>query len=332
MKNLGLNGLLMFTCLLLFFLQTSCNSGRVKTRTDTLTEGVARLVADESFAPIINEEIDVFESLNPEAILMPTYAGEEEAYKLLMNDSIQLLFGTRELTANEQNIIKERKQKPRTQIFAVDGIAIIVNNANTDSLITVNDLKRIMTGEIRSWKDLNPNSKLGDIEISFDSPNSSIVRFIRDSICAGTPLGTNVKARSENQMSHDLDSITPNQKVVDFVAKNPNALGIVGVNWVINPNDPLQLSFTNKVQVMAVSRDNKAFSDNSYKPLPYQLALKKYPLRRELYIIITDVQGGLPSGFVKFAAGDQGQRIVLRSGLLPGIAPARLVRINATAN
>lgn len=319
-------------CTLLLIIQASCNTGPKITRTDTETNGVARIVADESFAPIINQEIDVFEALNPEAIIIPFYAGEQEAYDLLLKDSVQLLFGTRELTANELQILKERKQRARTQIFAIDGIALIVNNANTDSLITVNDIRKIMTGEIRSWKELNPNSKLGDIEISFDSPNSSIVRYIKDSICNGQPLGANVKARSANQLSYDLDSITPNKKVIDFVASNPNALGVVGVNWVSNPNDSLKLSFTNKVQVMAVSRDTKAFRDNSYKPLPYQLALKKYPLRRELYIIITDVQGGLPSGFVKFAAGDQGQRIVLRSGLLPGINPTRLVRINARAN
>lgn len=318
-------------CIVSFFALLSCNRAQI-TRTDTETSGIAEIVADESFAPIIDQQIMVFEALNSEAYITPVYASEAEAYDLFMKDSVQLIFGTRELTANELQTLKDRKQKARTQIIAVDGVALIVNKANSDTLITVNDLKRIMTGEIRSWKDLNPKSNLGEIAVSFDSPKSSIVRYIKDSVCGGQPLGDNVKARSADLISYDLDSITPNQKVIDFVASTPNALGIIGVNWISNPGDSTNLSFIDKIRVMSVTNESKAFSDNTYKPFPYQLALKKYPLRRDLYVIISDVRGGLPSGFVKFVAGDQGQRIILKSGLYPGTSPTRLVRINATAN
>lgn len=317
--------------LVLVFVFHACNTGPKVTRTDTETSGVAYFVADESFAPVINEQMAVFESLNTDAVLMPSYTSEQEAYNLLMTDSVQLLFGTRELTDNELQILKEKKKKPRTQIIARDGVAIIVNKQNPDSMLTVKDLKRIMTGEAKNWKDIYPNSKLGEIAVSFDTPNSSIVRYAMEEICEGQPLGENVRARSGDGDALSLDSVTPNQRVIDFVSKNPNALGLIGVNWISNPKDSTNLSFINKVQVVAMTSDTKAFRDNTYRPYPYQLALEKYPLRRNLYVIITDVKGGLPSGFVKFVAGEQGQRIVLKSGLVPGVNPTRLVRINATA-
>ncbi|MEA4950496.1 MAG: phosphate ABC transporter substrate-binding protein, partial [Petrimonas sp.] len=106
------------------------------------------------------------------------------------------------------------------------------------------------------------------------------------------------------------------------------------------PVDTTNLSFIDKVNIVSVSSATKATPNNSYKPLPYQLALEVahreslrefptggYPLIRDIYIIITDASGGLPSGFFNFIAGDRGQRIILKSGLLPANRPIRLVHI-----
>ncbi len=77
---------------------------------------------------------------------------------------------------------------------------------------------------------------------------------------------------------------------------------------------------------MSVSREAKATKSDSYKPYPYQLVLGKYPLTRDIYVIISDVKGGLTSGFITFIAGDQGQRIITKAGLLPATRPMRLIQ------
>lgn len=326
MKNLGL-----FSLILLIAFLSSCADRRNITRTDTPTSGIAEIAVDECFAPIIQEQVDVFGAMNTEALIIPIFTSESEAFNMFMNDSLRVIIATRELTPNETQIIKERNQVARTQKLAIDGIALIVNKANTDTLITVSDLKRIMTGEVKSWKELNPNSKLGNISVVFDSPNSSTVRFIKDSICGGQALGDNVKARSADSVKTiNLSDRTPNQQVIDYVAAVPDAIGVIGVNWISNPSDPKNLSFINSVNVMSVSVVDKATPENSFKPFAAYLVLKKYPLTRDIYIIISDVKGGLPSGFVNFAAGERGQRIILKAGLYPANVPTRLVRANPT--
>lgn len=306
----------------------SCSHGGTVTRTDTPTSGVAEIVADECFAPIVQEQVDVFEALNKDATIIPTYTSEMQAFDLFLADSIRLLIASRELTPNEAQIIKDRNQTLRSQKYAIDAIALIVNKANPDTLISVSDIKKIMTGKVRSWKDLNPNSKLGDIAVAFDTPNSSTVRYIRDSICKGEPLGDNLKAiTSDSVRAIDLVDRTPNQKVIDYVAAVPNALGIIGVNWVSNPSDSTKLSFIQNIKVMSVSREEKATLEDSYKPFAAFLKLQKYPLSRDIYVMISDVRGGLPSGFVSFAAGERGQRIILKSGLLPAYALTRVVNV-----
>jgi len=298
---------------------SSCsdNKSQREKRTDTPTSGVAEFVSDDCFARIVQQEADVFEAKNKEAFLIPTYTNEVEAVNLLLKDSVRMAVLARDLTEEEKQGIKNRNKQlvPRSQKIAIDGIAIIVNNENADSLISIPTLKKIMTGEAFSWKEINSDSKLDKMVVVFDNKNSSTVRFIIDSICVDKPLYTGLKA---------LDN---NEEVLEYVSKTPNAMGFIGVNWISNPNDTTNLSFTSKIKVMKVSRTHPATLDNSYPPLPGLLALGKYPLTRDVYVVLTDLRGTLLSGFVHFMAGDTGQRIVLKSGLVPATRPVRVVMV-----
>ena len=324
-------------CLLfLAIISYSCleEGNKREIRTDTKSSGKAKIVADGTLTPVVQELVDVFESTYPEAIIIPIYTDYKNAYSLLVADSVGLIIGPRELTIEETQVIKERKQTPRYLKLAVDGIALIANKANTDTLITTSDIKRIMRGEIRSWKELNPESPFDEIAVVFDSPSSSTVKYIRDSICKGLPIDESIRAISNDTEEFKPSMESPNQRVLDYVASTPNALGVIGVNWISNPTDELKWTFINKINVMNVSIEEKAIKENSYPPLPYQMALNLspeheggYPLTREVYMIITDVRGGLPSGFYDFAAKDKGQRLIYRAGLLPARAPLRMVRV-----
>ena len=57
------------------------------------------------------------------------------------------------------------------------------------------------------------------------------------------------------------------------------------------------------------------------------MALEQYPLIRNIWMISTDPHLGLADGFISFVSSDKGQRIILKAGLLPAIAPIRLVNI-----
>lgn len=298
------------------FFTVSCNRKHEVTRADTPTSGVVTIASDECFAPIIEEEIAVFEALNPKASLLPIYTNEVEAINLLLKDSVRLIIAARELSEGEIQGLKNKGRNPRSQKIAVDGIALIVNKANTDSLMSVSTLKKIMTGEISSWKDINPASKHDKIAVVFDNPNSSTVRYIRDSICVDKPFSADVRAQESNSA------------VIEYVAKTPNALGVIGANWVSSPTDTTNVSFiNNKITVVAVSRYDEPTPDDSYKPYPAYLALGDYPLTRNMYFILTDIRGTLPTGFVTFLAGDRGQRVILKAGLYPATRPVRILTV-----
>ncbi len=295
----------------------SCQPKPKDGRMDTYNTGVVSIASDESFQPIVQEEIDVFESLTPNASIIPIYTTEAEAISLLLRDSVRLAIATRTFTDKELEYFHSQKFFPRAIKMAVDGLALIVNKANQDTMITVNDFRRILAGEVHSWKEIYPSSKLGDIYIVFDNKNSSTVRFAIDSICGGKPLS-----------NEDAYALENNREVIDFVAKNKEAIGVVGVNWLTNRSDSTRLSFRKEVSVMSVSAADKATADNSYKPFQAYLFYGHYPLARPIYILLNDPRNGLSWGFSNFLALDRGQRIILKAGLVPATQPIRVVNVN----
>ena len=226
---------------------TSCWGNKAKDKhTDTATSGVIQISADESFRDIVQQEIDVFESIYVQAGIMPIYASEVDAINLLLKDSVRLAVASRQLTEAEKEGLAQKKLFPKEIKIATDGIALIVNKQNADSMISIPDLREILTGRITRWNQLNPGSKLGDLQLVFDNQNSSTVRFAIDSICRGDSLAGNLSAQ------HD------NAAVIDYVSKTPGAIGVIGVTWVGNKSDSTRMTFSELVTVMSVSRESDA--------------------------------------------------------------------------
>ena len=295
---------------------TSCSNGPKDKYTDTATTGVMEISADESFAPIIAQQAEVFENIYTMAGIIPLNTSEKEAISLLLTDSVRLAITTRMLSAQERQSLEDRKFFPKEIKIASDAIALIVNRENPDTLISIPVLKKILTGKITSWQQINPKSELGALSLVFDNPNSSTVRFSIDSICASEPLAGALYAQNDNP------------SVIDYVEKTPGAIGVIGVSWISRQEtDSSNTRFDHRIRVMAVSKQEHATAENSVKPYQAYIALGEYPLRRDVYALLTDPRSGLASGFTSFLTSDRGQRIILRAGLVPATQPLRIVNV-----
>jgi len=102
---------------------------------------------------------------------------------------------------------------------------------------------------------------------------------------------------------------------------------VIGVNWMGNSKDTTNLSFKSEVRVMAVTSEDEATVTNTYKPFQAYLFYGYYPLTRSIFIILNDPRSSLPSGLTTFLTSDKGQRIILKSGLVPATQPVRIVHI-----
>jgi len=264
------------------------------------------LAADESFYPILDEELYYFQNATLDSIT-PLYINEQEAVSKLMKLETWLAFTTRDFTKKERQNLIDRKYLPRAIPVAYDGLAIIVNNANPDTCITVRDFARILKGEVSQWKDLYPQSKLGEIDVVFDNPLSSTVRWCVDSILGGRQFS-----------AKNIGAVKTSEAVIDYVENHSNALGIIGSNWLNDKRDTTNVTFKKNITVMGVSKMDSAKAYNCYQPYQYYLYNGNYPLRRTIYALLNDPRpNGVPSSFTHFVQLPKGQMIILRSGLLP---------------
>jgi phosphate transport system substrate-binding protein len=201
--------------------------------------------------------------------------------------------------------------------IATDGIALIVNNSNTDTLISVAQIKQVLGGELTTWQQLGRTAAGADsIKVVFDNANSSTLRFMLDSICGGELAGAHLFAQKSNP------------DVIDYVARTPGALGIIGVSWIGERSDSTLISFIDRVRVVSVSAEPVATASNSCKPYQAYIALGQYPLRRDIFALLNDPRGALPSSFYTFLSSDRGQRILLKAGIVPATQPLRIVNVN----
>ncbi len=118
-----------------------------------------------------------------------------------------------------------------------------------------------------------------------------------------------------------------NKAVVDYVSQKPNAIGLIGVSWISDRDDSTAIQFLKSIRVASVSRDDEAVQ-------PYQayIANRQYPLCRDVFVISREARTGLGTGFTAFVAGDKGQRIVLKSGMVPATMPVRIVSVTKKTN
>lgn len=299
---------------LVCLLASSCQN-RSGSHQDSPTSGTVRIAIDETQIPIITNEINVFESIYTTSGIFGIPCPEVDAFNLLLKDSVRMIIVSRKLTAREEEYFKNKTIFPKQVKIAVDAVAFIVHKENPDSAITTNQIRKILIGEIKSWSELDPQSQLGDIKVIFDHPRSSTAQYAVTEICKGKTLPP------------DLSALSSNSAVLDYVAQTPNAIGIIGVNWISDHRDSSCMGFLDNVKVVAVSKEETATAGNSFQPYQAYLATGQYPFSRDVYAIVADPRVGLTSGFTSFLTSDRGQRIILKSGLLPATQPLRLIYV-----
>jgi len=297
----------------LVFSIVSC-TGKNKPLNETPTRGDIRISVDESYKPLIDAEISIFTTFYPYAKITADYKPEWDVINDFINDSVQIIVTNNKLTEDQIGYLREQQIIVKTVTFANDALAIIINKENTDSLLTYNNIQDIFTGKITSWKDLNPESELGEISVVFDNSKSGNVRYFKE------------KFEISGNLPDNFFAVNTNAEVIDHINRNINGMGIISVNWISDTNDSLSMSFINKIRVVAISQP---YMDESTYYRPYQGSIyqKSYPFTREVYLISRETFTGLGSGFIAWVTGEKGQKIVLKSGLVPATMPIRMLQI-----
>ncbi|GAB2550644.1 PstS family phosphate ABC transporter substrate-binding protein [Spirosoma aerophilum] len=292
----------------------SCGDG--KPPLDNPSRGEIVVAADESFQPLVTQLTSAYSGIYPDAHFKVVFKPEQEAINMMLQDSARLVFTTRTLNPNERAILDQRKIKGATEKIATDGVALIINMANTDSLITMAELQNIFDGKTTQWGQLKGGNQTSPITLVFDNNNSSNLEFVLKTF--------NVKDVKRLR----IFTTRSNREVIDFVRKNPSAIGFIGVNWISDGDEPLSVELARDLHVMGVSsKVNPTKRDDYFQPFQEDLGMQRYPLRRPVYILSRETHPGLGGGLINYIARDAGSLIIRKLGLWPRIPYDRIINL-----
>lgn len=173
-------------------------------------------------------------------------------------------------------------------VLALDGLGVIVHPSNPVQALSKRQVARIFAGEVRDWSAVGGNR--GAIQLYARDDNSGTYDTFKTLVLnsQGVSLSTAAK-RFESS-----------QRLSDFVATDPNAIGFIGWSYI---------------------RDAKAIDlkecDLAYSPSGFAIKTEEYPLARRLYLYTPATpESAHVEDFVDFARSTAGQEVIAESGFV----------------
>lgn len=296
----------------LFFAACSEKPKTIAQEIDTPTRGMIKISIDENIQPLADELINAFEYSYPDAFLVQQYGPESAVVQDMYNDTSRLAIMTRPLNKEEMSFFESKKFGVEHIKIASDAVVLLVNRNNPDSSFTVEMIRKILTGEDSVWSQLRPGSTLGAINVVFDNGTSSNLRYLSDTLLGGKAPGKNCFA------------VTANDSVIDYVNSHPNAIGIVGLNWLSERNSAEDMARRSKISMALIGKESL---EKAVHPFQSALVTGDYPFVRGVWIVKIGKRAGLGTGFATFVYGERGQLIIQHAGLAPAAPAERRIKV-----
>jgi len=285
-----------------YLLLTSCNtSTKTSEIPNTPTTGELKVFCEEGMFLHIRNQAYTFEQIYYNAKINVCYVNEKQAIEGLYNDSCKLIVISRNLSADEVKNFKSKNIYPTQICIAKSALAFIIPLNSIDSVITTEKIKKIATGEDTTYN------------MAFDNDNSGTARFLKDTMLQGKSFGKNCFALKNTK---DL---------IAYISKSKNAIGALDYAWLSDTDDSTTKVFLKTIKVLAVSTNG---SKTAYMPDQSNIQTNEYPLCRHVYAIRRSSEFSLGTGFQLFVAGQKGQIMFIKQGLVPFVQPGRDVEVN----
>lgn len=294
---------------ILFFavLFTACDSNNnpFVYQKDAHGRGKAHIFVEESFKPLFTTSISTFESQYPKAKVTASYSAEHQIIDAFYANKTKTIVITRNFNSKEKEYLKSKNVSYRSDKIATDAIVIIMHPSMTDTILSVAQIKRLL-----SDNDALLPSNTNPSQIVFDQKGSANFNYLTNML-------------QIDQLATRVSALKSNEEVINYVKTHPGAMGVIGLNWISDQDDPTSLSFMDGIRVASVYSSK---IDDACKPYAGFIYTKEYPLIRDIWVINKGRRSGLHTGFVLFMKkDDKGQLIIQKSGLVPALTPIRLV-------
>lgn len=236
------------------------------------------------------ELAEKFYSQNSDFSLAVSGGGSGLGIASLYNGQADIANSSRPLSDDEKKMFTEKGIELKTNIFAEDATAIVVNPSVAIDEIDVETLGKILSGEISNWKNVSGN----DLKINIYGRQSN----------SGTH--SFVQKKLKIKFSQKAKEMNGNAQIMEGIKADPSGIGYVGAGYLLNS------SGDHKVKALKI-KENK--DSEAVSPLDHEaIKAKKYFFQRPLYQFIRATSWEAAKPFIDFEKTEIGRKIIQNSG------------------
>jgi len=235
-----------------------------------------RIDGSTTVLPIAQRAAEVFMKKYPAAKVFVSGSGSGTGIKALLDGTTDIADSSREAKDKEIADGKAKGVSLTAHKIALDGIVPIVHPSMKIDNITMEQLRDIYNGKIKSWKEIG-------------GPDRPIAAVSRDT-SSGTYEVWEEKILKGDKVKPDALLVASNGQAVQTVAENKYAIGYIGIGYVDK-------------SIKAIKVNGKAVSEKSIRD-------GSWPIARPLFMYTNGTPKGKIAKFIGFMLSKEGQKVV----------------------
>ena len=237
-----------------------------------------------NIAPIAQKIAEIYMQENPGTVVTVTASGTMRGYKALLDATCNIAMTSADWDEKNEKKAKDNEMNLTAHVIAKDALVPIVNSRNSVKSLSLEDLRKIFSGEITNWQQLGGENE-PVLLASHDGTSGNYETWKEKVMGTGKIVTPKAKIMASDEMKA-------------YVQQNPGAIGYLGMSYLDNAIKPLA------VEGIIASKDS--------------VKNGSYPVVRDLKLYTTQYA---PESVAKFIAyfenAEKGQKFVEQAGLLP---------------
>lgn len=236
------------------------------------------IIGSTTIQPVVQSIADQFQKENTNINIEIQGVGSSAGIKAAMD-------GTAEIGASSRELKEEEKASGLTEhILAYDGIAVVVNQANTVESLDMETVNKIFSGEIVNWSEVG-GSDNEIIVISRESGSGT-----RDAFEEMAKLQKEINGKKVSSLKREALIAEGNGAVKASVASKENSIAYLSLGYVDDTMKTIQIDHV--------------------KPTVETVKSGEYPISRPLILLTKEEPSSGVQSFLDYCMGEKGQEVV----------------------
>lgn len=278
-------------------------------KTTAKTKDTLEIWVDSSLRVLMSEHKKAFENSINNPFVKLELKNEVQIINGLLSNQISCAVLHRKLSASEAEALRKREDfTPKQYEFAYDAFVCLSAENNPENAVADAAIRSTLNGR-----------GIPGLELAVENGQAQAARFLADRYTPG----------SESRLATALFAPGSLESLVNYLRNKPGSVGVVPFSYIADPRLPFTRSLLNGLKTMAVSyRDSAGMARTEY-PSQETICTREYPFVSPLVLINANMEKKSGTNFVNYLFKPKAQRLVLKCGLCPAIAPGREVIIQS---